>query len=48
MIPHAFEAAIDNFNFPEGNSDLDELAKTWPLYLNNKTSGMSEYWHSMK
>lgn len=46
-IPHAFEAAIDNFNFNGGNSDLDELAKTWPLYLNHNTSGLSAYWRSI-
>ena len=24
---------------------MDELAKTWPLYLNNNTSGLSAFWH---
>ncbi|KAF1960437.1 putative heterokaryon incompatibility protein [Byssothecium circinans] len=49
MIPYAFEEAIDNFNFNGGNSDLDELAKTWPLYLNHNTtgSGLSEYWRGI-
>ncbi|KAF2276420.1 uncharacterized protein EI97DRAFT_458354 [Westerdykella ornata] len=48
-IPHAFEEAIDNFNSNDGNSDLDELGKTWPLYLNHNTtgSGLSAYWRSI-
>lgn len=26
---------------------MDELAKTWPLYLNHNTSGLSAYWRSI-
>ena len=41
-------AAIANFNSNRGNADLNGLAKTWPLYLNNNTSGLSAYWRSIK
>ncbi|KAH8697486.1 putative heterokaryon incompatibility protein [Talaromyces proteolyticus] len=46
-IPHAFEAAIDEFNNNGGNSDLDELAKMWPLYLSHNTSISSSYWRKI-
>jgi hypothetical protein len=46
-IPLAFEEAIDNFNFNNGNSELDELANMWPFYLHNNTSGLSPYWCSI-
>ncbi|KAF2262892.1 hypothetical protein CC78DRAFT_605161 [Lojkania enalia] len=46
MIPHAFESAITYFNFSAG-SNLDGLAKMWPLYLNNGTRGLSAYWRSI-
>ncbi|OKL55903.1 hypothetical protein UA08_08808 [Talaromyces atroroseus] len=43
-IPHAFEAAIDKFNFSSDDLNLHELAKTWPLYLNLNHHSSSAYW----
>ncbi|KAK8912646.1 hypothetical protein VCV18_012325 [Metarhizium anisopliae] len=44
-IPCAFESAIRKFN--GGDPDLAELAKQWPLYLDNNTSGLSPYWRGI-
>lgn len=45
-IPHVFESAIRSFNHSEG-SNLEGLAKLWPLYLNGGASGLSTYWHQI-
>lgn len=46
-IPHAFEAAIDSFHSNEGDENLENLARMWPLYLDNDTRGRSQYWRKI-
>ncbi|PVH94635.1 putative heterokaryon incompatibility protein [Periconia macrospinosa] len=46
-IPRAFETAVTHLNDMDGNT-MSELARTWPLYLDHHTDGLSPYWSSIK